>query len=130
MYQHFYAEPDVADVDRSTKVDDAHYSSTRFLGKYFFKASKTCKVTSAEMEGLIQEEFPGLIGYLMDTTVFGGRMPRPHDGVVDFDHFTYHLDVLVPLDWLSVYQTAEMIERRHGLAIRCVFCNILQDYIF
>ena len=118
MYQHFYAEPDVEAADRSIKIDDAHYSSTRFLGKYFFLASSTCKVTTAQMEALIQEEFPGLIGYLMDTGVFGGQMPRPQDGDVDFDRLSYHLEVLLPLDWLALYQTAELVERRHGLAIR------------
>ena len=118
MYHHFYAEPDVEDEKRSTKIDDAHFSSTRFIGKYLFKGSKTCRVTSAEMEELIQAEFPGLIGFMMDTGVFGGQMPRPVDGAVDFERFSYHLDVLIPLDWLALYQTAELEERRRGLAIR------------
>ena len=120
MYQVFYVEPDADDAKRLTKIDDAHFSSTRFLGKYLFLASRTCKVTSREMDDLIQAEFPGLIIYMMDSGLFGGQMPRPLDGDVDFSRFSYHLDVLIPLDWLALYQTAELEERRRGLAIRYI----------
>ena len=118
MYQVIYAEPSHDDPKRAEKLDDVHYGSTRFIGKYLMKASLGSKVTSSEMSDLIQEEFPGLIAYMMDNSVDGGRMPRPLDGVVDFDRWSYHLDVLLPLDWLALYQTAELEEKRRGLAIR------------
>lgn len=118
MYQVFYVEPAHDDPKRSDKIDDVHYSSTRFIGKYFTRASRTSTVSSAVMSEIIQEEFPGLIGYMMDSGMFNGRMPRPTDGVIDFDIYSYHLDVLLPLDWLAVYQIAQLEERRRGLAIR------------
>ena len=118
MYQVFYAEPSRDDPRRSEKIDAAHYNSTGFIGKYLQKASLGSNVTSAEMSELIQEYFPGLISYMMESGMFGGRMPRPLDGGVDFDRWSYHLDVLLPLDWLALYQTAELEEKRRGLAIR------------
>ena len=120
IYKVAYVEPAHDDPKRGDKIDDVHFGSTAFIGNYLLRASYTCSVTGAEMDALIQKEFPGLIHFMMESGLFGGRMPRASDGVVDFDVYSYHLEVLIPLNWMSLYQTAELEEKRRGLAIRYI----------
>ena len=120
MYTVFFAEPALDDPSRSKNLFDVHHAATKFLGIYFMHGSKSLKVTSTQMMELIDLVFPDLFDYLKDTGLFGAARPVATDAALDYDSYSYHLAVLIPLDWLSIYQTCELEERRRGRAIRYV----------
>ena len=120
MYTVFFAEPALDDPNRKSKCFDLQHVATKFLGIYFMHGSKTLKVTSTQMMELIDLVFPDMMDFLMSTDLFGSVRPVAIDADLDYDSYSYHLAVLLPLDWLSIYQTCELEERRRGRAIRYI----------
>lgn len=122
FYEVFFKDPGFDGLDdrgHPKRLRDMFYASTKFIADYFKACIITGEVTSDDMEAIIDEVFPELVPYVTSFRCMKGiRKPIPLPCVVDFDDLTFHLESLLPTDWVSLIHTAALEEKRRGLSVR------------
>ena len=118
IYTEFYAEPDVNDKKRDEKIRHMHDSSMKFISRYLNLGQFTGNVESSDLSTLIHECFPLLRPFLQEQRATRGCNFDPVMDSIDYDALSYHLQVVVNIDWLALFRTSELEEARRGLAIR------------
>ena len=119
LYQVFFNEPDVNEPSYSSRVSGPFWSACHFISRYLIKSATTGSVDSDDLHALVQKVFPEMVPYLMTQRCLeGSGIPKPVTATVNFDGLSFHLKNLLPTDWVSLHHTAELEEKRRGLAIR------------
>ena len=120
FYEEYFVEPDVNDPKRSVKINGPHWSSMKFLAEYLRLCYPDAKPEPSAVKSLINQVFPDLMPYLMEQRCSRGANLKPRHVEVDFVKFGDVMEFYLSVDWLSLFHTAELEERRRGLALRLV----------
>ena len=118
FYEEYFVEPDINDPDRSIKINGPHFSAVKFLAEYLMLCYPDAKPEPSAIRSLIAQVFPNLMPYLMEQPCSRGASLKPQRVEVDFNKFSNVMEFYLSIDWLSLFHTAELEERRRGLALR------------
>ena len=120
FYETYFVEPAHDDPKRSIKINGPHWSSMKFLSEYIMLCYPDGWASSRMVQPLIEKVFPDLFPFLHAQRATRDCSLKPQSIQVDFQKFGDVMEFYLSIDWLSLFHTAELEERRRGLALRYV----------